>query len=622
MKRTVDSGTRWRLVVYKYDSDFPTGEDTNATRVIVEDGIVSLDINRDKSNPDGSCSVSFIGDVPSCIFIGNWVVIRSKIGAWQTKDDYLEGLPRMIGQICHVTTRYNKDETGNLRRQTVASIRKWSTVLQCPVRYDITSVANEFAQTTANTVGRVNSVINKGSVNKLQALAEQIFSPWSYAGVVLKFIGAMNASTEDSLVGALQSNLSAVFQGIEPFKDVALKMPSVPQELLKDLGLYDVEPNNAFASGKGFAETLLGVQTKGLTPKDYIDGVEPPNAFAGIFSSLDDLKDMYEITADRPIITNIGPEFTSGESAWNIMKSKVDPHITEMFTDIWYYENGNEIAARPVLVIRDKPFALKTLWKQMNTASKFSAKWTMLDDLPRVYVDDALIMNVVATSTFFNSPNYFMLRYADGAVARGYAQDIALMNSRVRLAKEMSRFGGIEHFSNTAFGIVDASTSPEDKGETKVNVKWYSDVAQMQYLWNGLNYRFLSGTMNLKDNNTPIMVGCNITWKMGVNILCAHVDSVSWQHSISMNGHKTTNCTIGFSYCCAVKKNGDLELLGPSAFNDLFEKQNIDTFSVPQVGMPDLSSFLDQIEAFRKAREMIDSIQSGLKKITSTLSRF
>lgn len=619
--KTADSGTRWRIVVYEYDSDIPDGNDKEATRVIVDD-VTAVRISSDKDSPDSPCSIVATGDLNDAFFIGNWIIVRSRLGAWRT-DEPNEGIPRFVGQITAVRTTYVKDASGNLRRQSFITARKWSAILQTPVRYDLTAVTRVYNATSlTNTVGHAVNTIDSSAVDKIGTVAQQVFNPWSYAGVVLKFIGALNANTEGSLVDTLKDNLGVTYRGLEGFTEVATKMPTIPKELLDDVGATGAEPTNPFRgsfTSPGFMATLIGVQTSTVTDYETVIKSGISESFSGIFSQpVDDLA-LYEVTNDRPIITNVGTEFTQGAAAWELLKGKVDPTITEVFTDIWYYSDSKNVKARPVLVVRDKPFALKEHWQQLNSASGFSAKWTMLDDLPRVWIDDTLIKEVSLDNTFYGSPNFLLLKYYNGAIRQGFLPGVALSESRVRLAQEMSRFGGIEYYPETAFGVVDSATSPTAETSLNVNTTWYRDVAQINYLWHCLNYQFLSGAMVLVDNNVPVMVGNNITWKMGKNTLAAHVERVEWVHSLDQaSGRKSTQCTIQFSHCCYVKDDGTLGLIGPRGFNDLFEKSIQDKIAMPSVGS--FSGYLEQLKAFQEAKKIADNAKQAVRKLFSLRS--
>ena len=152
-----------------------------------------------------------------------------------------------------------------------------------------------------------------------------------------------------------------------------------------------------------------------------------------------------------------------------------------------------------------------------------------------------------------------------------------------------------------------------------VNDRWFLDCSQIQYLWHGLNYRFLSGTMVLEDDNTPLMIGNNITWQMGVNKLCAQVDTLNYLHTVDMNtGRKSTTVSIGFSYCCLVQEDGALSLLGPSAMNDIYDAQVEDKFSA-NISPKGLSSFTEQMEKFDALRKAVTSAQAAINRGLSAL---
>jgi hypothetical protein len=634
MKQTIDSGTRWRLVVYKYQNDFPTTTDLATERRIVSKGVESISIRRAKGDPNGGCSISVIGDIDDSLFIGNWVVVRKRMGAWKQSDGFAAGLPVFVGQVTNVSTDYRKDPNGMFTRRSSVTLRQWSTAFQCPVRYDLFAAANYFSDTDTAQISLVNSTINtiNGDVyTNMSALAAEVYNPWTYVGVAMKFIGALNANKE----GVFSSAVSSSLELLKEFPEVAVKMPSVPKELLEDLGLDNVEPKSPFSSGEGMASLCIGVLTAPILDNPALEkNTGVPKAFSGLFRGIPSIENQYEITSDRPLKTNCLLELTHGETFWNLITTRTDPEMHETFVDTWYYDMGDgDIGARPVLVFRDKPYALRKYFDQMDGVSAFSSKWTKFDDVPRVYVNNAAIRDIQLSSTFFNSPNYMLPQISPGAVGNeSFVNQVGMGFARVRLGPEITRFGGIEYQMPLQFAIVDSVSMPKLQdgnsqpwsgtvgNSSSVNVNWYRDVAQISYLWHGLNYRFLSGSMVLEDDNTPLMVGNNITWKMGPNVLCAQVDAVSYAHSSDpSSGRHSTTVNVGFSYCCLVQSDGSLALLGPSAMNDIFDAQVEDNFSTRLPAGLGITSFQEQLKKFETLRKAIQSAQEGFKKVAGRI---
>lgn len=622
MKTTIDSATRWRLVVHKFKKDFPVSEkEESEGRYIVENGISSLSIDSSKSDPNAPCTITVTGDIPSCFFIGNWVIVKSKKGSFISGKDHKEGITRFIGQITDVVIDYQKDAVGTFRRQAMVTMRPWSTMLQVPIRYDLASAAREYDTATANVIGHVASKIDKNgsTINKLHTLAEKIFNPWEYAALVLKFIGALNKSTEGNLISTLPG-FAAAAELVKSFPDVAVKMPYIPHSILEDVGAANSTSDDAFTTGSGFVEQLFGVVKYGVSHRETCVALKIPNAFDGVWQGRK-ISDSYEATNDRPIITNIGAEFSQGGKAWELLTQKLDPSC-EAYCTLVYTGQGKEIIGKPAIVIRDKPFALRTMWEAINGSSPFVSKWTKFDDLPRVGINSALIKRVKLHSTLMNSPNYVLPQIIDSNIRDSGVKSLALQFGRIRLGKEMGRFGGIEDFYFSTFGVLSKETTQSD-GADNVNIKWFTDVANMNYLWKCIDYRFLRGTMQIFDNNTLIVVGDNITFTLGKNNLCAHVEAVSWQHSISPNGMKSTSCNIEISHVCKVDTEGRLGLLGPTAFNDIFESEATDeyTITVSTPGLPDLSSFLEGLEVTKKAKEAAAKAKEAWNTAKEALSK-
>lgn len=632
MKNTTISGTRWRLVVYQYQQDFPTNDnDISTTRAIVSTGIESISVTRAKGDPNGGCTITFIGDIDSSIFIGNWCVVRKRTGAWTKDDKYAAGLPVFVGQITNVNTQYFKDGNGTFIRRSNVTLRSWSSAFQAPIRYDLFAAANSYSTDNTAQISLANKEINGDAYTNLATIAAQAFNPWTYVGLGLKFLGALNSKTEKNLLGSLSGSLKA----IESFPEVATRMPAVPKELLEDVGAPNTDPNNPFASGEGLASVLLGVVSQ---PLDADVRMEQRTGIAGAFSGLfpsQSAIDMYDVTTDRPVKTNVLMEFTRGESFWSIVTTKSEPEYHETFVDTWYYDMGDgQIGARPVFVFRDRPYSIRKYYEQLNNVSEFTARWTKYDDLPRVFIDNTAVRDITLRSTFFNSPNYIIPNIVPGAVSSGSpAAQMGPVYGRVRLGPEMVRFGAIELQVPMQFAIVDNVSMPQiaqtessafgaasgSSGSCSVNVNWYRDCAQVSYLWHGFNYRFLSGSLVMEDDNTPLMIGNNITWKMGENTLCAQVEGLNYQHSVDMGtGKKSTTIQVSFSYCCLVNADGSLALLGPSAMNDIFDKQVDDQFSVNATG-GGISSWLEQLKKFQAVRQAVQSAMDTFRKVSGRL---
>jgi len=653
--RTKIGALRWFVVVYKYEDDFPREEDdilTEEPPIIVQDGITSISIERNKRDPNGPCVINIVGDLHSSLFIGNWIVVKttdgklpkapsstgtmsftssggitdmgvssSLLAASRQKTTpksalpELAGITRFIGQITDVTTEYTKDSTGNFRRRSVVVARPWSSMLQMPIRYDLASVAHAVSQASANAIGYIATKLDEknSSITELSALAQKLFNPWGYAGLVLKLAGALSESTEGTILSSNPSTADTL-KAVEQFPDIAVKMPNIPQQLLDDVGAYDASPFSPFTTGDGFVAQVFGVHTR--KPSNTLNGTpdNTPDAWPGYYTSK--ISAHYEIPADRPLFTGVGAEFTKGDSIWNILTSRLD-NTMEVFADIWYLSpsgDPKEAIGKPVLIVRDRPFAIRRLWNDMNSSQAFSAKWTIYDDLPRTYIDSVLIQSVRMHSTFRNSPNYVLPHILPGLIKRESSiASMAMLMCRVRLGKEMSRFGGIEDFFAAPFGVLSSDKGGQD---TEASLSWFADLAGMNYLWKCLDYRYLRGTMNIIDTGLFISVGNNITFKLGKNTIVAHVEGVHWNHTVSGTGMQHTECQITFSHACyAHPQTGELGFIGPAGFNNIFEEEMDDTYKPSFAsGAADFKTLLSGLDAVRKVKEAQAKAQQALRE--------
>lgn len=633
-KTTASAATRWRIVIYRYESSVPDGNDSTATRFIDDiGGVSSISIQKSKQSCTGTCTITITGDLNSAYFIGNWVVVRSRIGAFQDLNQvgfgwsqkgvsWLQGYPRFIGQITSVTTSYVKDASGNLRRQSRVTISEWSSILTVPIRYDIGAIqsAMKSENPTSNIGIGARGIVGKDGAKMLheaqKSLAAATFNPWTYCGVILTFLDCLNSNTEQNLVGVIQGK--ANLESAKNFKEVCTKLPTIPTELLQDLA---PRINGSPTQGGRIFDVGIGVQSEPLMGDS--DATDYPQAFNGFFSSdiADELQSLYQPTDDRPITQFAFQEFTQGGMAWELLKTRTDPSITEVFTDIWsYQDNEGNVYGRPVLIVRDVPFALK---RQLNSIkSSLKSKWTAYDDLGRVQIDADHIVAVHLESTFYGSPNYVVPQLRPGSINPGTEINDLYVNGTIRRPNEMSRFGGLRSDPET-----DYCSTNQLKKDGKIYIKgWYSDFSKVYQLWHCNNYLFLNGSMKIIDDGYPILIGHNITWRMGENVLCAQVESVSIEYNVLPDGRDQTTANIMFSHCCLVKtvmgapQYGSLEYITPEDFNNLYD-QKIGENAIDRLGESVLAGLMklnqdlgldnEAIEKIKQAKKLVDQ---GVRK--------
>lgn len=587
-----NNSTRWEVILFKYSEDIPLSTKPTVEVINGNKGVVSLNISRSKASVQNAASIQIVGEVNSAYAVGNWLIIKSKAGKFKEKDtDFTEvsplseGLIRFIGQITTIENNYSVLPNGLLSKKATIHIREWSSVLNIPIRLDANAFSKYFNE-TSNAQGRIGLL--GGSFKKANAeinieeLAKDLIDPFVSASLVLAIIGSLNTDKQSGV--DLQEAIGK-YAGLISLAKLISRMPTLPQELLRYLNLpSSVTAEQPFSTG--FVNTLAGVM-KAETPKaptappkekamnSYGKQSKDPGSFDGYFSSYDDLKQLFKNYQDRPLTSNFLAGLSKGLPAWELIQQQLDMTTNEAFTDIWYFKKSESepIISLPMIVLRDKPFALKVFLENTDVAIK-STKWTAFDDIPRIFVSDELIQGLSTVNSFFNSPNYIEPDFRSGEVGsvRGDSPQAIYAKAVHRIIDNpaIDRFGTIEHYWSTVY----SAPIKAEKGQV-LYVNWFEDTKKLMYYWHTLNYRFGNANLSLKDNNLPIMVGCNISFPLGENVLCGHVESISWSFGIQMDGTASTITNVQLSYLCLVKENGQLSPIGPTGFTNLMNKKLI-----------------------------------------------
>jgi hypothetical protein len=597
------NSTRWDIILFDYVDDVPEPVITPDVKVYSGNrGVVSIGVSRSKASIQNTASIQVVGDLHPAYSIGNWVIIKSKVGKFIEKEDskfpgvspLKEGIIRFIGQITTIENTYAVQGSGLLTKQATIHIREWSSLLNIPVRIDAYSFSSFFNQ-TKEVVGRTNAIAAATGTPQIdfKELAQKLVDPFMGAAMVLAIIGGLNT---DQRTGANLGAELGEYEKLISMSKLTSRMPCLPRELLDYLKLpSSTQTNNAFATG--FTNTLLGVMyanttfeaSKAGALEGYGEQKRDPKSFKGYFKSYGQLKSMFSNYQDRPVNTNFFSTLGQGSSAWSLIQEHIDTTINEAFTDIWYFKTeSGETTSLPMVVLRDKPFALKAFLTDPDNRIKHT-KWTAFDDLPRVFVDDVHIQAVSTTNTFFTSPNFIMPDIQSGNVGASRPDDptTTYVNAAHRILDDgaIDRFGTIEHYWNTVYSAPISKIN--ESGQDVVYIPWFEDTKKLMYYWHALSYRFGNAQLAIKDNDLPIMVGCNMSFPMGNNVLCGHVESVRWSFSISMDGTASTSTNVQLSYLCKVKDDGELTLIGPAGFTDLFDPELADqdireTFKFPE----------------------------------------
>lgn len=611
-----NNSTRWDIILFDYVDDIPAQREPEVKVYSGNLGVVSIGISRSKASIQNTASIEVVGDLHPAYSIGNWVIIKSKIGKFTQKDKNFpevsplsEGLIRFIGQITTIQNNYAVQGSGLLTKRATVHIREWSSLLNIPVRIDAHSYSSYYNQ-TKESLGRANFIggTQKTPDINIAELAQKVIDPFEGAALVLAIVGGLNT---DQQTGANLGADLGEYEKVISASKLTSRMPHLPAPLLDYLKLPNTtQTDNAFATG--FTNTLLGVMNADSgfeeTKKDALEGYgdkqkRDPKSFSGYFTGYKQVASMFNNYKDRPVNANFFASLGNGTSAWSLIQEHIDTTTNEAFTDIWYFRTeSGAVTSLPMIVLRDKPFALKAFLTDPDNQIK-NTKWTAFDDLPRVFVDDASIVSVSTTNTFFTSPNFIEPNLQTGEVGSSRTDDptVVLTTAAHRIIDEgaIDRFGTIEHYWNTVYTAPTAKSSETGT----VFVPWFEDTKKLMYYWHSLSYRFGNAQITLKDNNLPIMVGCNISFPMGKNVLCGHVEAASWSFSIGMDGTASTTTSVQLSYLCKVTDDGSLTLIGPAGFTDLFDPELADSdikelFKFPEfkLEIPKLQDLIPKIK--------------------------
>lgn len=554
-----------------------SSKEVDSKTTLVAGALSSLRFGRSKSTVDAQCTFTLEDSIDGVV-PGTWVLITSSS---TDKDGKPRRLVRFIGQIYAVEPSYYVQSNALIVTRITVYVRSWSAALMAPVRYDINSIVNSLPGNTATTAaaGLVHALgaIGQGiSYEELSKISIKAYSAYELVHLILKLIGAISQSDQ---LGAISS------LGDVKLPDVALAMPSIPKALLERLG---VKANPASAYSSGFVDVITGTQKVGVNNDGTWDGVFGASTGAPAISqaplplkavtpskpsnnasySIEDFKNSFDKDpADRPMTLGLASLVSTGQSAWTMINQHCEPSINEFFTDIVYQPVGeNDIAAKPVIIARDKPFLLKKL---KDESSADLSSFTLYDDLPRVYLDNVYITNFKMSSTFINSPNFIRTNYQSQVLENESAKALSQVYGTERLDPEMRRFGGQEMFTETQFlskDIIDGRRADVDFKD------WFTKIKEIIKSWHSYNYKTPSGTLMLEDDNIPLTVGFNVQFEIGNFTLVGHVESYDLNFQVDQSGNHISTTQVKLSRIVQVI-DGKLDYINPDALNNLFSTE-------------------------------------------------
>lgn len=645
--RTQEASTKWVMELYTFDSVYPTANQLSTAlgpaaiigntgaKVSIQKkiqslkekkmleggniesayGITSINYTRSKANPDGQCTVNFVGRLPNSIYAGAWAIITS---VSNTSTGNEKALVRFIGQIIDVSPDYQVTGAGVFIQNTTIVLREWSSILRMPVRYDVYSIEgeqqrNDPGAVLAGAYGKALSGLGVQGAAKdeeIKRVLEKAFDPYEFAQVILLLVGMISQADATTRIKQLNGESITL-----PSK--ALTACQIPSGLQNRLGITgggtlgglidaasnvgsllsgnapNSNPSNPYMSG--FMQTVAGQQKEPV----YTTGWD------GIFSTINIskyksiLKKGYETSNIRPATNGIATITQVGKSAWDLLQDFCDRDINEVYTDIWYEQGENEqdIVGKPVIVIRDKPYLMKKVKDGIVPGVQATLNledWTLYDNIPRVNIPDTLITRVSVKNTFLNSPNYIRVNYSLYGFRVAANDAKSALSGLVRLDAEMQRFGGNEFFMDTNFMGTKADPTSKAANETgDYFVLWFETLRDLARCWHAYNYRMGSGVLVIKDNNIPLSLGFNVQFNFGKYTLVGHIESINSVFMKESDGTETNATTIQLSRIVAVDpKTNELDFVDLTHWGSLpyetpiFSSNPLGDFNIPKT-LPD-----------------------------------
>jgi hypothetical protein len=608
--KTESVSTKWVMELYAFDSPLPTEDQLSVSlaptsiignsgaKVAIEKkiqalkdkklleggniesayGVTSIAYSRSKSTPDGQCQVNFVGRLPNGVHAGAWVVITSVSNANTGQE---RALVRYVGQIIDVSPDYQVASSGVFIQNSTITIREWSSVLRMPVRYDVFSIegqqlSNNPAAALEGLVGSALSKLGakgKSKDEEIKKLLEKAFDPYELAQVILLLVGMI--SKEDSTSRIKQLNGEAI-----TLPKKAVTACAIPAGVQERLGISSSGAGGLAGAVQSVGSLLSGGGSEGNAINPYMSGFmqtvtgiqkDPVynSGWDGIFAQtkISDykgiLKKGYESSNNRPATNGIAAITQIGMSAWDLLQNFCDKDINEVYTDMWYEigENEKDIVGKPVIVIRDKPYLMKSVKDGKEDgieSSNLLDNWTLYDHIPRINIPNSLITRVSLKNTFLNSPNYIRINFSINNKRVGANDSKAALYGLRRLDPEMKRFGGNEFFMETNFiGTKADKTSKAENSTGDFFVTWFETLRELARCWHSYNYRMGSGVIVIKDNNIPLSLGFNVQFEFGNYTLVGQIESISSNYMKESDGTDVNATTIQLSRIVAVDPNNN-----------------------------------------------------------------
>lgn len=526
----------------------------------IQVGVRNINISRAKNGPEGRCAFTIIGHVPDTVYNGGWVVMTSTVARKIEVDgeELVLGEPliRFIGQIKDFNTLYDVQQgqnAGLVAVGTTFTVRDWSYALTMPLRYDALSVNQVLAGTALGIASNIAS--DSKTLKTIEQIIMKSTNCWEFAHVVLAMLGAISDNDKLNIVDELQA---------KKLPNVAVQPPRVPMKLLQRLGLPTADPEDPYETG--FVKVITGVQKVPVCNDGLWDGIFGSDSSNK--ADVDEYGDSFYVPDNRPIMPNVTAMLGQGSSAWDLLTNHCEPSINDVYTDFMYERRDGVIYSRPTVFVRDKPYLMRTLMTPLQVSAPQADLdgWSKYDDIPRIQIDARFIVRLNVGQTIENSPNVFRVNFMNPSGGFQVAKSVAQYAGFDRLDSEAARHGGKEWYIQTQYtgtiktGVALLQPSPE---------AWYITLKTVGKAWYGYNYRQGFGRMTLRDYNTPVTIGSNISFQIGSFTLVAHVEAISIVHQINEQGGRVTVTDITLDRIVKALPDGSLDFFTPAELRSL-----------------------------------------------------
>jgi len=586
------------LIIYPWAEGNPTQQRSEgllsinlSTRepVAINLGIINVGFTRSKAV--GSMEVVYAGYADKDVIRkGNWVVYKTS-SSGRIVDPLRDGIVRFIGQIFAINPNYTKDASGKFTSTYKISVREWSHLLYCPVRYDPYVNAGQSQASVVQNItkdaypnGRSNPLHTPFLNNQNQYLmpgqnqeqfsmvpinippnenkitepldaatiTQELFvrnrQPFTYVSAILSLISNMNKAV-DSLASVFnQQDSEALISSLNNHYKTVSRSAAIPARLVKD-HVYTSSEANSFDPvsplSTGFMWYVSGIQKWDQNKSVYNPdtGLYDLSKFKG--ANMADL--VYSQTeAFRPG-TLIDPKIVmNGITAIEAISSMCEPAAYDFYTDMWYTEVDGVIKCAPVLVVRDRPFSIKSYRKLFTQTNNSKYKWTMFDDLPQLTIRASSIQGINQSTNMLDSVNYVRVIPNTNGIMDQSTQSTATFQGTAIIPSQQYRFGGKEMLVDTYCGVI---TPGENDGLPTYDTEWFAELRNRIVEWYSNSHLWSKMTITMKDSNYPLSIGDNIRIPLGTGrpILIGHLEAIDYRMKCEESGLITNQVYLTIS---------------------------------------------------------------------------